>query len=354
MKREIIILAGGIGSRLWPISTKNNPKQFSSLFGSKSLIQHAFERAINANANSITVVTSKDMGKKVVEHARMINGVSKKLTVIEEPEGKNTAPALLSALLYLKSQSFENSEVLVMASDHLIPDKALFNSDLDLASKTLQKQTKPGNNSPIILFGINPSSPNTGYGYIEAKSKIDNKNNLMKVDNFKEKPSLEIAVQYFQSGNFLWNSGMFFFSRDNMVKKFKKLMPDLYSLFRPIKNRKFFNTKKIILTSKNDIFANLYKNCEKTPIDKGIIEKTDNAVVIKASFRWSDAGTWKESVPILKSKNRDHTVKEIEGENNFAYTKKPVTFCGTSNLIVIESDTDILVSDIEKSELIKQ
>lgn len=285
-----IILAGGSGTRLFPLSRKKFPKQFLSFGDDETLLQKTIKRNLKAvnDINELIIITNNDYQFHVKNQISDIIELSEKeLHIILEPIGRNTAPAIALAVKYAldKLGSSEDEVLFISPSDHIIsPD--------DKFVEYVKKAEELAKKGHIVTFGINPVKPETGYGYIEAdtQNKIDT---AYKVRQFHEKPDLETAQKYIMSGNYYWNSGMFAFSIKTILEEFRKHIPEIYNQIE------------------NQTFEEVIMNFEDMPdisIDYAVMEKTDKAVVLPLDITWSDVGSW-DSVYDVLEKDESQNVK---------------------------------------------
>ncbi len=330
-----VILAGGEGTRLWPLSRKNFPKQFISVYNDKSFLQKTFERLTKfSKPDDIFVVSGEDY--KFLLKKQLEDFIGKNYhNLILEPCGRNTAPAILLALKFLleKMKFSENEVVFFTPADHIISPEEDFKK-IVLECEKIAKEY-------IVVFGITPDKIETGYGYIEIDKNI--KNSLYEVKRFVEKPSFEKAKTYFESGNFLWNSGMFLFSIKVMLENFKKFQKDMYKFF--IKN------------SYEDMIKN-YSELEKISIDYAIMEKTDNIICNKVNIHWNDVGNWDSMYDIFEKDENKNVLKgdviSIDSDNNIIFSEKKITsLIGIKNCIVIDTSDALLVCDRKNSQKVK-
>lgn len=319
---KAIILAGGSGERFWPLSTPENPKQFLKLFGDKSLLRQTFER-INHEipVEDIFIVTSKKYKEKTKSELPEIPEDN----ILPEPSKKNTAPAC--AYGTLKAAGNDNETVFVVPADHYIPDIDKFWKRVKKAEEFLNKQ-KEG----IVTFGIVPTRPETGYGYIEISEKIEQ--DIFKVKMFREKPNYETAVEYINSGSFYWNSGMFMWKKEYFISQMKKHAPEVIN--------PFFQEKQL---------EKIYEKIEPISIDYALMEKADKIYLVKSDFVWSDVGNW-NSLKELGVENSKNTV--LIDSNAFVQTTKPTIVIGLKDIIVIETENGILVVDEKDVERIRE
>lgn len=339
-----VILAGGIGSRFWPISTKSRPKQFYDILGlGKTLIQQTFIRISEVFfLENIFVVTYKNYKSLIY------NQLSKlpKSNLLLEPFIMNTASSIAYASFKISIQN-KDACILIAPSDHLITNEKQFYKILNLAFQEACKMEY------LITLGIKPLRPDTSYGYIQFISEYDT-SYIKKVKYFIEKPSYEIAIKIFKLNNFLWNSGMFICNIQTILKSFKKYLPEMYSFF-------YLGKKKI--NTKNEYFfiKSIFPNLQKISIDYGILEKADNIYVIPSHFGWSDLGSWS----ILYEKNsKDYLGNIIKGKkiifyesyDNIIYlnNNKVAIIDGLNGYIVVDTLKALLICRKEKDQEIKQ
>ncbi|MBY0534975.1 MAG: mannose-1-phosphate guanylyltransferase [Chitinophagaceae bacterium] len=340
----VAIMAGGIGSRFWPMSRTNLPKQFLDILNTgKTLIQATYDRfAAFIPAENIYVVTSNEY----------INIVKKQLpqlplqNILGEPSRKNTAPCI--AYISFKVQELDpNGTLIVAPADHLILDNIAFTKVCLEALSFVQKH------NALITLGIKPTYPNTGYGYIQYEQQ-EVANNVYKVKTFTEKPNLELAKAFISSGEFLWNAGIFVWQVKNVIKAFEKFLPEMYDVFHA--EREFFNT-----TEEVTAINRIYPQCTNISIDFGIMEKADNVYVIPSSFGWSDLGTWNSAYENLE---KDYLENAVAGDNvivfdslrNMVHSQndKLVVLQGLEDFIVVDSDDVLLICKREKEQDIKE
>jgi mannose-1-phosphate guanylyltransferase len=340
-----VILCGGAGSRLWPVSREQHPKPFIKLDDSMSLLQKTLERAISIDGvNQIITVTNRELFFRTEDEYKDLLDKHTNTIVssyILEPFGRNTAPAIISAALHAKDIYGKDSILLVLPADHLISDLAAFAEAIEQA-RQLSQQRK------LVLFGINPTSPETGYGYIEHTGN--------QVDRFVEKPCLEKATAYLEAGNFLWNSGMFCFTAEALLREAETHSPELYRA-----------TANCMLNSKHASGQGFYQvqlsadDFEQVPndsIDYSVMEKTHSAAVIKCDFSWSDVGCWK-TLGDLSTPDADNN--RIEGnalvQNSRNCTIKSddrvVGVVGVENLIIVDTADALLVANKQRSQDVK-
>lgn len=336
MKLEVIILAGGSGSRLWPVSRSMKPKQFLNIHGESSMLTNTISRLNLLNIDSITVICNEEHRFFVSDQIQEIN-IEKK--IITEPVGRNTAPAITLAAL----SNNEERLMLILPADHIIENKDKFN-------KILIEATSIANDSKLVTFGILPNEPNTGYGYIEAGEGNDFYYN---VKSFHEKPSLDKAKEYIQNDKYFWNSGMFLFNSKKYINEIKKYREDIFFACKESLDKS--NFKDNLLEIDKDSFI-------KSPsesIDFAVMEKTTDAVVIPMEINWNDVGTWKA---LSEIKDKDSNGNTLDGDiyirdtkNTFIQTEDSlVAASGIDNLIIVNTKDALLVAAKDSCQDIKE
>ena len=335
-------MAGGIGSRFWPFSRNNKPKQFLDFFGSgKSLLQLTYERFRKLMpAEHIFIVSSTIYKELILEQLPEIT----QRQVLLEPVRRNTAPCVAYAVNRIASIT-DKANIIVAPSDHLILNEGNFIETLEKGLKFAEK------NDCLLTLGMNPTRPETGYGYIQIS---EGEGNLRKVKTFTEKPNLELAKVFLESGEFFWNAGIFLWSLQSIQSAFDHLLPEMAIKFK--NGKEFYNTDK-----EQEFIDNIYPSCENISIDYGILEKADNVYVLCAEFGWSDLGTWgslyelapkdNQQNAALKCKSKLYDCKDniiVLPENKLAVLQ------GLEGYIVVESDDVLLVCKKEEEQRIRQ
>jgi mannose-1-phosphate guanylyltransferase len=346
-----IIMAGGVGSRFWPSSRAHLPKQFLDILGvGKSLLQLTYERfSKQFDTNNILVVTNQNYVHLVKSQIPEIADTC----VLGEPSMKNTAACIAYAVSLIHKIN-THALCVVAPSDHLILDEEKFLSDVTDAMQHARQ------NNGLITLGIRPSRPDTGYGYIqyfhpENDIKNDIKNDIFKVKTFTEKPTLEIAQTFIESGDFLWNAGIFVWSVSAIKQAFKKYMPEHYALFKE-------GSKSYFTSNEKQAIQTIYEQCRSISIDYGIMEKADNVYVIPVDFGWSDLGTW---TSLYENCNKDNERNVVKGKqimlfdtNNCLITSeqkdKLMVINGVNNLIVVDTPDVLLICDKTREQEVKQ
>jgi len=330
-----VILAGGSGSRLWPLSRNNEPKPFIKLLGDKSLFEITLRRARSINPECQIVVIRDELFFIAMEQAK---GIEKGIHYILEPVGRNTAPAIFMAAQYINSHFGENYQMLVMPSDHLVEEGKWHN-------EAIKKAQKLSTNNQLVVFGVKPTSPKTGYGYIQCEKNSD------KVITFKEKPDLKLALQYLKKGNFFWNSGIFLFE--------VKALKSAFELHSPILYKKLSDLTLIQKTSSvMSIDLKSYKLLKDISFDYAILEHAKNISCVKSHFAWDDIGDW-SAVANIKTKMLKEAPSHIYRQgslNTYIHNDNPekvIAVIDADDLIIIDSDDALLISHKSATQKVK-
>ena len=348
MKSYAIVMAGGVGARFWPYGTSRLPKQFLPIADSDdTMLQLTIKRLKDiVPMDRIFIITNKqyiDLVKKQLPKIPKEN-------IIGEPVGRNTAPCIGLASTILK-QFDEKAKMFVLPADHLIENVDEFTKVVNTGLKFVEKQ------DAIVTLGIVPSHPETGYGYIQfiedAYYHADgNGTEIFKVKTFAEKPSLDVAKVFLESGDFLWNSGMFIFRADTILNQMEKFLPDLYHALNKIE--KAIHTHNYQKTL-DQVFAEI----KSISIDYGVMEKAKNVYVIKADFKWSDLGSWDEVYRLrAKDKNNNAVIGDTfikDSKNNLIMSSKGfVGVIGADDLIIINTKDGLLVCKKDRTQEVKE
>lgn len=336
-------MAGGVGSRFWPVSTTEFPKQFHDMLGSgETLIQKTFSRLSKLiPTENILILTNEKYNDLVLKQLPLV----KPEQVLLEPAMRNTAPCILYASLKIQKRN-PDAVMVVAPSDHWIEDESAFVSNLQQCFEYCQQ------NNALMTLGIQPTFPNTGFGYIEF-DKSDS-NPIKKVNQFREKPNYETAKSFLESGNFLWNGGIFIWS--------VKSITDAFATFQPQMNELFLDGFETYNTSDEKEFINQkYANAENISIDYAILEKAQNVFVLPATFDWNDLGTWGSLHEKLDKDNQNNAVINAtliseNASNNIIRTenKKLVIIDGLNDYIVVQQGDVLLIYPKEKEQDIKK
>jgi mannose-1-phosphate guanylyltransferase len=343
-ERCVLIMAGGVGSRFWPASRESRPKQFLDILGvGKSLLRLTFERCVKiVPASRIFIITNESYAGQVAEHLPELDEDQ----IFLEPSRNNTAPCIAFATLKLKKR-MGSGVCLVAPSDHVILDESAFvdtvNEAMDYAS----------HQDVLVTMGMKPTRPDTGYGYIQyGANAIDG--NVHKVRRFTEKPDKDMASGFIESGDYLWNSGMFIWSIDSVLKAFKRSAPSILNLLEDGMSTYFTESEKSFLDE-------YYPQTEKISVDYAILERAENVYVLPADFGWSDLGTWGSLYQYLQKDDHGNVctgdpILTRHTNNCFIRTsgKKLVVTSGIENLaIVCEKDT-VLIFNLDDEQAVKE
>ena len=337
-----VIMAGGVGSRFWPMSTSSFPKQFHDMLGTgQSLIQRTFER-INelVPSENILIATNEKYEDLVL---KQLSKITKKQLLLE-PAMRNTAPCILYAALKIYHQN-PDAVMLVAPSDHWIDDENEFLKNIETSFTACSEK------DILMTLGIQPNNPNTGYGYIQFE---ENSKEIKKVKNFTEKPDLNTAKEFLQSGDYLWNAGIFVWSVKSILKAFKNLLPEMVNILDDTKN--IYNS-----TLENSFIKNNYAKCENISIDFGIMEKATNVHVLPVDFGWNDLGTWGSLYNKLeKGNNNNATVgantifRDASGNMVRTQSGKKVVIQGLQDFIIVEKEDVLLICPRKDEQDINQ
>ncbi len=331
-----IILAGGSGSRLWPLSREEYPKQLLSFDKEQSLLQKTFNRlcTFSKPADIVTVTNIKHYSNIKLQ----LNKIDSSNVVIGEPFGKNTAPAIASTLQYFIQQGCEDDVVLIVPSDHLIKDIDGFNKTVELGKKLAEQ-------GYIVTFGIKPTYPETGYGYIKTEKALSVG---YKVEKFVEKPNFETAKKYLDSGNYYWNGGIFMGKISTFLNEFKKYASDIY-----------MHLGELNFSKSTQINYSVYEKMPSISIDYAIMEKSDKIALVKLQSDWNDLGSWQS---IFNVKEKDENGNVLTGKvvvdnvkNSFIYSQKEVVAVSSlENIILVETEDAIMACKLDESQNVKK
>ena len=337
----LVVMAGGIGSRFWPFSRLNYPKQFHDILGTgNSLLQMTckrFEKLIRKE--NWIVVTNKRYKDLVKKQLPELNDNA----LLLEPVGKNTAPCIAYASFKLLKHN-PHAVMVVAPSDHYISDENEF-------FRTIHYSLNYCKDAPVLLtLGIHPTCPETGYGYIQYNP--EEQNLVKKVKSFTEKPNFELAKQLLESGEFLWNSGIFIWSVKQICESFKKYAPSMAKLFE--EGIPYYYTPQ-----EEDFISDAYMECKNISIDYAILEKADNVFVIPTQFGWSDLGTWKSLYQLSKKTKEQNVISGTtilhDTKNSIIKTPKDklVVIKGLDNFIVAEFDDVLMICPKDDEQMVK-
>lgn len=341
-----VIMAGGGGTRFWPLSRRNRPKQFLTVAGDRSLLQTTWDRALEvvAGPENVLVVTASSYRELTREQLPDLPEAN----LLLEPQARNTAPCIAWATAVLRVRDAEAVEV-VMPADHLIKDREAFGVAVAAAVAAARQH------GVLATFGVPPRYPETGYGYIEAAEVLPIAGGdvgaggveVFSVEQFREKPDLETAERYVEAGNFFWNSGIFVWTASEIWSSFEEHLPDACG-----------PAEKMLGTDDHDARAEIYAEMPATSIDFGIMERARNVATVKAGFDWSDIGSWAALREVAESNEAENVVfgevVHIDAKGNLVHAPDVVvTLLGVDHLAVVHTGDVILVASLERSQDVK-
>ncbi len=317
-QKYVVIMAGGIGSRFWPYSRANKPKQFLDVLGTgRSLIQMTYDRFLNVcPSENIYVITNKNYYGLVKEQLPELSDDQ----ILLEPIGRNTAAAVAYPAFKIKERDPEGV-MIVAPSDHVVFKENMFKENIETAFNAAIDTNK------LITLGIVPSRPETGYGYIQYHSSPNDK--VKKVKTFTEKPELSLAQKFVESGDFVWNAGIFIWTIDTITNAFHHYLQDIAVIFEEGKG-KYFSAQE------QDFIDGAYTQCKSISIDYGIMEKAKDVYMVKGEFDWSDLGSW-DSLHEIKDKDQNENV--VEGKA-LLYNSKNCYVKGPDDTLLVVQDLD--------------
>ena len=336
---QLVIMAGGSGSRLWPVSRSNFPKQFINLMSSNSMLQDTIMRGPSDTKTAPYVICNELTRFLVAEELQKINVQNP--NIILEPVGRNTAPAIaLAAFDAIKKG--HDPVLIVLASDHVIKDEKSFHSALKKAEQAAQ-------NNQLVTFGVVPTHPETGYGYIKKGQQASTG---FEVSEFVEKPNLETAECYFNSGDYLWNSGMFAFKASVYLEELNKFDSEIFKVCEQAINNKIEDLDFIRITKE------IFEKCPDNSIDYAVMEKTSDSVVIPLDAGWSDVGSWSSLYEISeKDEFNNVVVGDVLTHETFnSYIRgeyRLVTTVGVKDLVIVDTKDALLVANKESTQDVK-
>ena len=339
-----VILAGGSGTRFWPQSREDRPKQFLKIIGDRTMIRMTVDRIRRfSSPEKILVVASERLTRLIQDEIPEIPQGN----YLIEPNGRNTAPAIGLAAIHVAHRD-PDAVMGVYPSDHLITGETEFIDTIKIAEKFVEDSTA------LLTLGVRPSYPATGYGYIQFQSgELANlPESVYQVKTFAEKPPLEIAEQFLRSGEFLWNSGMFLWSANTILGAMKKHMPDLYTSLKAVSD--FIDTDRY-----DTVLDREWELVHSQSIDYGILEKADNVYTIKAKFKWSDMGSWKSVYDILAKNEQGNVIQgEVvtrDAERSLIISPDRLTvLVGVHNMAVINLTDVTLILPLHMAERVKE
>lgn len=335
-----IILSGGAGTRLWPLSWGNHPKQFLSLVSEKTMIQETLLR-LNGLELGTPIVSCNESHRFLV--AQQLSEIGIKPEILLEPVAKNTAPAIACACCAAIKQS-KDAVVVVLPSDHVIEDTDAFQTALKIAAKEAE-------NESLVTFGIVPTYPATGYGYVKS-GNVDSSGKVYKLEKFVEKPCLEKAQEYLASGEYDWNSGMFVFKASVFLDELKTFNSQMYDLATKAFENAEIDSDFIRLDKSN------FEPIVGDSIDYAVMEKTSKGKIVKLNAGWNDVGSWSALYDISKKDENQNVIKgdviTLNTENSYIRGgNRTIATIGLKNIVIVDSDESLLVADISHIQDVK-
>lgn len=342
-----VIMAGGSGTRFWPKSTKALPKQFLNLFGNGTMIQNTASRIKELIPQErIMVVTNEDYVSIVKEQLPKVPEEN----IVGEPVAKNTAPCVAIAAELLAKKD-PDATMVVLPADHHITDEDAF---LKILESAIAKAEEGKN---LVTIGIQPTRPETGFGYIHGKADSGEElagNTVYKVNAFEEKPNAEKAQEYLDSGEYFWNSGMFVWTAKSVLDEIKIQLPDMYEELK-------LSSEEFYTSTHGPAINDFYQNCESISIDYGIMEGAKSVYVVPGEFGWNDVGSWTAVYELAEKDKLGNSVQAINvtfaaSENNLVMSsgEKMISLVGMDNVAVVETDDAILICDLNTAQGVKQ
>ncbi|HOO61335.1 MAG TPA: mannose-1-phosphate guanylyltransferase [Bacillota bacterium] len=345
MKRVAVIMAGGGGTRFWPISRMSCPKQLVKLTSDEPMINETINHFKNVvSVEDTFIVTNKEQAllMKTLLPTKFNHD-----QILQEPVGRNTAPCILYAAMRIHKQ-YGDTLMAVLPADHHISDVKEYERILDLAYQTAEEQDK------IVTIGLWPTFASSGYGYIRFGEPLNGSKEVFALSRFVEKPDTARAQEYIQSRKYLWNSGMFVWKTSTILKAFETYMPDLYTQFCSVE-------QQLGTAEEETAIATLYPTLQSISVDYGIMEKAKNVSVISAEFGWNDVGTWDALAEVFPKDDDDNVVRApyvgVDTENCIVFSKsgkRVITTVGVSDLVIVDTDDAIMVCHRDSVQDVKK
>ena len=341
MNRFGVIMAGGGGTRFWPLSRKDLPKQFLNLTGTDLMVNETIDRmALSVPGKDIFIVTNATQADLMLTST---DGRVGKDHILAEPAARNTSACIGYAAMEIVKK-YGDGIMCILPSDHYIKDMEGYTAVIEEAFIAAEKTDH------LVTIGIRPDFPATGYGYIKRSTKLQD--GYHKADDFVEKPDVRTAKEYIKDGNYLWNSGMFIWKASTILKHFKDLLPDVYVCLEEIGNA--MNTEQ-----EQSVIARIYPEIPKISIDYGIMERSQDVLVLEGNFGWNDVGSW-DALQALYDEDENGNIIygdqiHIDTKNCIAYAKnKLIAAIGVEDLIIVETDDAVLVCHKDKAQDVKK
>lgn len=341
-----IILSGGAGTRLWPVSRKAHPKPFMRLGDGESLAEKTLRRALGvATEDHVITVTSRDYYFYTRDIYQAVEPDGDKTSFILEPFGRNTAPAIAVAAMQVRDQFGPEANMMVMPADHLISKQAVFADAVEEAARLASQ-------GYLVTFGVYPTQPETGYGYIRSGREL-NADEAFEVEAFVEKPDLETAKKYVDSGDYQWNSGMFCFGAQTILDRMSEFSPDVLEAAEAVWSAMDEDSQP------KEIPAEVFEKCPDISIDYAVMEKSDRRAVVAGHFGWSDIGSWKAISELYESDETGNRIKGravmVDSRNCFVQgDERLVAGVGLDDIVIVDTGDAVLVADRDRAQEVKQ
>lgn len=343
MFESVVILAGGVGERLWPISTEERPKQFIRMKDGSSFFKSAVFRALALTSGNVIIVTRRAFAALTAKECASFSASERERIIIAcEPKARHTCAAVLFAVHLSLSLGVKGEPMMVLTSDHVISPLSSFLEDTKIAAAEARR-------GELLTFGIKPTFPATSYGYIQTEG-ADNK--VSKVSCFKEKPDEATARRYIEEGKSFWNSGMFAFTAEFFLSELKACSPDIYEAFSALKNNfspTFSLLEGIKVLDETEAIRSAYSAVPSEAIDTALAEKTKNIFVVSSSFDWDDVGSFESLARYVEESD----AVRVESERCSVYSDIPVSLCGVEDLTVVIKNGRALVMRRGRDDLLR-
>ena len=346
MTLTAVILSGGAGTRLWPVSRRAHPKPFMKLVDGESLAEKTFRRAVSVTGNPLVLtVTSRDYYFYTRDLYAQIGSKDDEHPFLLEPMGRNTAPAIALAAFFLLEKLGKEAKLLVLPADHLILNESAFRAAVDESSALAERNY-------LVTFGIAPTQPETGYGYIRRGKAIDDSSGF-EVSGFVEKPDLQTAREYLNSGKYDWNSGMFCFKASTFLEALERHAPDVFRASKACWEKVDSSRQPL------EIPAESFAECPSISVDYAVMEKAHNCAVVPGDFGWSDIGSWKAISELYESDQAGNRIlgKAVVVESHDCFLqgeKRLIAAVGVKNLVIVDTGDAVLVADRDRVQEVKQ
>ncbi len=338
-----VIMAGGIGSRFWPKSRKASPKQFLNVFGDATLIQNTVSRLQGIVPPERCLIVTHE---RYIEHTRNQLPAVPEENILAEPVSRNTAPCIAYAAVKLLAKD-PDATMIVLPADHLIQNVRQFHKVLNVAIENAQQPNR------LVTIGITPTHPETGYGYIQFEGQVDMTKDpeAYPVRTFAEKPDFQTAERFLESGDFLWNSGMFIWRADTILEQMERHLPDAYEAFAPLSDA-------LGNDNEHDVLVKAFQSCPHISIDYGVMERAETVFVVPGSFGWNDVGDWRAVYGLSDKNGHGNAVQGnvimqdserclVQGDGRL------VVLVGMNDTVVVDTEDAILVCNKESAQQVK-